>query len=587
MDSGVDVVALDPSGDPAPVLDALRRGAGRVLVHRPEVEVGRSIVDALTAALGAPMAATASPVPLADGPRTAVGDVPRSDLLPPAPTLSGPCTEVCLISGDAVASVASVDTGGAATWADLLERLAARLVAAGWRHVGAPHTCFAWTPGGDPVDGPANESLQTHRLWAATRRRPARVVVDGACLSDDPHNGSQAVVWNVARALARTRPDASVTLAVPEAHLTHLRALAAASGVHVVARDAHATGFDLVYRPYQPLDPGELGWLTGAGARLLTSQLDVIAFANPTYHPSSALFHAVRNLQRHALRMADGVTFISEFGRQATLAECPDLDVTRTFVVSCGADAEPPDDPAPSAHVAARLTGRFIVCTSATFSHKNRQHAIRVFGALCREHGYAGSLVIAGPEPYYGRSADADRQALAALDPDVAARVVELGRVDAATKWWLLAHADVVLYPSVVEGFGLVPFEAAAVATPSLAFAGSALAEVLGGTPAVVDSWDADIWARRAAELVDDPAAAERVVAAVRRVGGAHTWDAVAERTWEAIDNLLARPRAARFAEEGGLASRIAGNPGPVAPGARAAHFVNRLRSYAERRFGR
>ncbi len=137
--------------------------------------------------------------------------------------------------------------------------------------------------------------------------------------------------------------------------------------------------------PYQLLDPAELTWLADAGQRLVVSQLDMIAFSNPSYHPSSSLFHAVRNLQRHTMRFADGVTFISEFGMQSALAECPDLDRSRCFVVSCGVDTMAPVEagrsPAPS--MAGLADPPFVACLAATFWHKNRQHAIAVFAELC------------------------------------------------------------------------------------------------------------------------------------------------------------------------------------------------------------
>jgi glycosyltransferase involved in cell wall biosynthesis len=585
MPGDVDVVRLALGRNSQAVIEVMFGGSAPVvLVHRPGLGVSEAALARLVAALTAPMAATASPVPVAGGSADGLGTAPITPALPPPPSLASPCEAAFVVSRAALNSLGSPGPGD--YWDKSLPALWQRLVAAGWRHVAAPGVTWPWDPQDEPVGGPANEGLRTHRLWADSRRRGELVVVDGACLTDDPHNGSQAVVWNVVRALKRTRPRATVNLAVPERHLAHLTELASGSGVEVIARGTAARGFDVVYRPYQPLDPGELTWMMGAGERVLTSQLDVIAFSNPAYHPSPALFHAVRNLQRHAMRMADGVTFISEFGRQAALAECPDLEESRTFVVSCGADIEPPTERQPSGDVATRVRGPFVACLSATFWHKNRQHAIRVFQEMCLQ-GYRGSLVIAGPEPYYGRSTLHDAAVRAALDGSVRERVIDVGRVDEATKWWLLEHADIVLYPSIVEGFGLVPFEAAAVGTPCLAYAGSALAEVLRGTEAIVPNWNVAEWAERAADLIASQEAAANKLRDVRRVAAGLTWDATAARTWQAIDAILQRPHAYRFAEEGGLAGRVSGRPTAVAAGARAVHFANRVRSYAARRLRR
>ncbi len=173
---------------------------------------------------------------------------------------------------------------------------------------------------------------------------------------------------------------------------------------------------------------------------------------------------------------------------------------------------------------------------------------------------------------------------MASLDPDIARRVVRLGQVDEQTKWWLLATADLVLYPSVVEGFGLVPFEAAAVGTPSLCHAGSAVLEVLGDGPAVVPSWSVGAWVDAAAGIIRSPERAAEALAWVERAAVRRGWDATASRTWEVIDSTLARPHARRHHEEGGPRSRVADDLSPLAAGARLAHLGNRVSSYVERR---
>ena len=137
-----------------------------------------------------------------------------------------------------------------------------------------------------------------------------------------------------------------------------------------------------------------------------------------------------------------------------------------------------------------------------------------------------------------------------------------------AYQWWLLRHAQAALYPSVVEGFGLVPFEAAAVGTPCLVAPGTAPAELLGGTGAPVAEWSAAAWADRLAELITDPGARAALVAEIDAVADGLTWERCAHRTWDAIDHALAAPRRARHAEDGGPLTRVAGRPA-AARGAR------------------
>jgi glycosyltransferase involved in cell wall biosynthesis len=256
------------------------------------------------------------------------------------------------------------------------------------------------------------------------------------------------------------------------------------------------------------------------------------------------------------MRTLDGVTFISEFGRDSALAECPDLALDRMHVVSCGADPSPlPGEP--DSTWGFGLGTPFMVCLSSTFWHKNRAHAIATFDQLVREHAYTGHLVIGGPEPFYGRSTADEDELIERLPIEARSRVHRIGHVSEANKWWLLRNAALALYPSVVEGFGLIPFEAAAVATPCLTFQGTAPGELLAGTTATIDTWVPAAWAEAAQRLLTDHEAAALNIAGIDRVASSTTWKACAERTWGAIDHALASPRRLRDENDGGWLERI------------------------------
>jgi len=593
MRAPVELVDLSALADAGALYAEIRRerAAPVVIVHDGSVPLDGAAIDALVSALDSPMAATSSPVPVAEASERSLAVIEPSELLPPPPSLPFACGRVSAVSVGAIASVPLPPTTVDDSLAGF-DALCDSLTKGGWRHVAAPGLALSWDPSerATPawgrswavgVAGAANEGLMTHRLWARTRLRSVSVVIDGACITDAIHNGSQAVVINIARSLAAARPSARVRLAVSDPHRAAAQR-AVGAGVEVVERGETGERADVAYRPYQPLAPGDLDWLVGAADRLVVAQLDMIAFSNPSYHLAPH-FHAVRNLQRWTMRHADAVTFISRFGLESAYAECPDLEPSRLFVTSCGADPVAPDSPRPDGGVRELAGPDFLACLSATFSHKNRQHAIAVFDELCRTNGYEGRLVVAGPEPYYGRSTDDDERLLAGLDVDVRRRVVRLGRVDDATKWWLLGAARLVLYPSIIEGFGLVPFEAAAVDTPSLSHCGSAIAEVLGAGAATVDDWDPGSWAAAAARIIDDSGARDQALEAVRHAARGHTWERSAALTWNVFDAVVARPRASLVSDEGGFRSRMSGQPGRLAVGAKVTHFGNRVVGVVER----
>ena len=555
-----------PDASAADLRDALEAGApGSVVVVAP-ADIAADVVQRLASAAVAAGVATASPVPLASGPLRTYDLHPE---LPPPPSLALACGTSCAISVDAVASLGGIGarTGSAA---DQVRSIAVRQLQRGWRHVAAPGVALGWDADdvgtieptaawsaatvADLVGAP-NVGLETHVGWARTQLDGLRVVVDGACLDGDLHTGTQQLVTEVTRAMKRLRPDAEIVLAVGRPALAVVAQAFARSGIDVVERSPNLEA-DVLYRPYQMLKVDELDVVLRVGRRRLVGQLDMIGFSNPFYHPSPALFGFARNLQRHLMRVCDGVTFISDYGRDAALAECPDLELRRLHVVSCGADPQPSASTRPDLPTGS--DDDFLLCLAATFWHKNRSHAIATFANLVESTGYPGALIIAGPEPFYGRSDEFDDTHLALLPSDVRSRVHRIGRVSDAERWWLLEHADTVLYPSVIEGFGLVPFEAAAVGTPSLSFAGTAPGELLGATAATIDTWAPGDWAARVGSWITDSEAADRVVREVAAVAHESTWERTAERTWTAIDTALALPPRQPSGEDGGSLARIA-----------------------------
>jgi hypothetical protein len=79
-------------------------------------------------------------------------------------------------------------------------------------------------------------------------------------------------------------------------------------------------------------------------------------------------------------------------------------------------------------------------------------------------------------------------------------------------KEWLYRHATAVVYPTVYEGFGLIPFEAARAGTPCLFALQASLAELLPAEAALLVPWDAAASADRALAILRDPSEQRRLV---------------------------------------------------------------------------
>ena len=99
---------------------------------------------------------------------------------------------------------------------------------------------------------------------------------------------------------------------------------------------------------------------------------------------------------------------------------------------------------------------------------------------------------------------------------------------------WLYNAAEMVLYPSFYEGFGLPPLEAMACGTPVIASNGGALPEVVGSGGILLPPNEPGMWASAIHTLLTNNAYREAL--RQKAITRAHrfSWRITAERTWQA-----------------------------------------------------
>jgi alpha-1,3-rhamnosyl/mannosyltransferase len=143
--------------------------------------------------------------------------------------------------------------------------------------------------------------------------------------------------------------------------------------------------------------------------------------------------------------------------------------------------------------------------------------------------------VIAG-RPGAGESALA--RALRRFDPDGQVRLLDF--VPAADLPALYSLAEMLVFPSFYEGFGLPLLEAMAQGVPIVSSAATALPEVAGDAALYADPHDPHAIAARIEALLDDPALALRLRTAGRARVERFTWRAFALRMRAAIESAAA-----------------------------------------------
>ena len=124
--------------------------------------------------------------------------------------------------------------------------------------------------------------------------------------------------------------------------------------------------------------------------------------------------------------------------------------------------------------------------------------------------------------------------------PPIDSEVYLLPDVPSAERNWLMRHADLVLYPSSAEGFGLVPFEAARFGTPTLFTRFGPLQEMAPDVPVAAEDWSPEALAAAADALLSDQAQARVQVESCLAAGAKYTWAATAERLTDIYRHVLA-----------------------------------------------
>ncbi len=175
------------------------------------------------------------------------------------------------------------------------------------------------------------------------------------------------------------------------------------------------------------------------------------------------------------------------------------------------------------------ITRPYLLFLGGEKPHKNAQNVVRAFAeARRRRPDLPQTLVLGGPIPANAARIDA---LIAALD--VGRSIIRPGRIAEEDLPGLFAGADVLLYPTLYEGFGLPVVEAMACGTPVLTSSTSALQEIAGGYAYLVDPLDVDAIARGIVLLTTDPKVRSDFVELGRKRARDFSWDKAAERTLE------------------------------------------------------
>lgn len=263
------------------------------------------------------------------------------------------------------------------------------------------------------------------------------------------------------------------------------------------------------------------------GARRLVTLFDAFAFITPQTHNWLDNWR-YRYMLPRALRNATGIITISMCSQQ-DLNRYLGIDTRQVAVTYLAADrhfmpiaAGPARDAILKRYAVRRP---YLLYLGGINARKNIARLLAAYAEL-RARRPELTLVIAGKRQWATAEVD---QAMArlALEP----HVHFTGYVPDADLPALYSAAEVFVFPSLYEGFGLPPLEAMACGTPVVTSNRSSLPEVVGDAALLVDPYDVPALAAAIERVLDDaPLRAE-----LQRRGFARaarfTWEQVARET--------------------------------------------------------
>jgi glycosyltransferase involved in cell wall biosynthesis len=271
--------------------------------------------------------------------------------------------------------------------------------------------------------------------------------------------------------------------------------------------------------------------------RLVVTIHDLTHITDPTFKRTLAARFYARPMFNLVARRADRIIADSEFTKQQ-IVEHLAISPSKVSVVYLGVDSHfrPHDRKQilPSVFSLLGLKRPYILFVGNLKPHKNVKTLIHAFSRICAQRGFDHDLLILGDDRKWKAGLVNECRNLGITE-----RVHFTPHVPYKDLPWVYAGAEILVMPSLIEGFGLPVLEAMACGTPVICSRAASLPEVAGNAAEYFDPTSLD----------DLAAALERVLRSnelretLRREGlervKLFSWRECARRTLEVYRKLL------------------------------------------------
>ena len=342
--------------------------------------------------------------------------------------------------------------------------------------------------------------------------------------------GAGVVAMSLARELVNRLGFENFTLllnpAVYDAAPDDFQGIRVVTTAEIYSHVASAGKYDIVFRPGQVDSLPTLQALWEWARRVSILQLDFIAFDNWFYHQNAIAFRRFQDANITSALMADSMMYLSSSVYEESSRTAPRLlgpsDVTD---FKCGIEKHS------QRFLPNEESDRLIVILGTSFMHKNRIYALHLLSKLKENGDEKVHMHFIGADPTFGGSRKDEINLVKYLGIEDRVQFTEWLPEEAVNS--IFSRARVALYPTISEGFGLIPFESAAHGVAPLFAKQTSLNYLFPDVPEELSLIDIDQDALTLKKLLDSE---------IQRIEQIQYINGIAQQlSWEEVVNTLVR----------------------------------------------
>ena len=212
--------------------------------------------------------------------------------------------------------------------------------------------------------------------------------------------------------------------------------------------------FDFVFRPSQTFEVED--WLRISSKAYLSGVwfLDFISFGSPYYSFSKNHWMEQRKNLINGLKYTDALFFLTKHVQEVSKTYNTIFSSYKNFILPIGIESTPIVG---KSELEEDNSNQDLLCYGASFRNKNRFYILKVAQKLM-ELGWNGKIKFVGPRPELNDSYE-EEQEMIDNDNELRNRYINFGYLEDDDLIREIKSCKLVVYPSISEGFGMVPWE--------------------------------------------------------------------------------------------------------------------------------